>query len=134
MRTAGRALVGCLGLGLAASACEPSFGSVDLQQRTSTPEGLEVTIRDDKVSMPLGIAVGVWVEIKSGTAARYSADDVVGLTSEDDSIVTVYSMTDRTEEWLLVGASVGETCLQVSINDKVEEDCIPAIVTDPQGG
>jgi hypothetical protein len=113
------------------SACEPSFGSVALLQRTSTPETVEVTVRNDRVSMPLGLAVGVWVEIKGSGVAQYSADDEVGLASEDDSIMTVYPMTDRTEEWLLVGASVGETCLLVSINDKVEEDCIPATVTDP---
>jgi len=131
MRSARQTLVAWLGLCLAASACEPSFGSVELLQRTSTPEDVEVTVRDDEVSMPLGMAVGVWIDIKSGTVKRYSADDEVGLASEDDSIMTVYSMTDRTEEWLLVGASVGETCLLVSINDKVEEDCIPATVTEP---
>jgi hypothetical protein len=131
MRSTRQTLVAWLGLCLAASACEPSFGSVELLQRTSTPEDVEVTVRDDEVSMPLGMAVGVWIDIKSGTVKRYSADDEVGLASEDDSIMTVYSMTDRTEEWLLVGASVGETCLLVSINDKVEEDCIPATVTEP---
>jgi hypothetical protein len=134
MRSVERSVVACLSLVLAVSACEPSFGGVEIQQRTSTPETVDVTIENDEVSMPLGLAVGVWVEIRSGSVKRYSADDEVGLASEDDSIMTVYPITGRTEEWLLVGASVGETCLLVSINDKVEEDCVRAIVTDPLGG
>jgi hypothetical protein len=134
MRGARRTVVTWLGLSLVASACEPSFGGVEIQQRTSTPETVEVTVRNDEVSVPLGLAVGVWVDITSGTVKRYSADDEVGLASEDDSIMAVYPMTDRTEEWLLVGASVGETCLLVSINETVEEDCVSAIVTEPPGG
>lgn len=115
---------------LLAGSCEAAFDGATIQQRTNpcpdVEEGcsIEVIFEDARIELPIGVAIGVWVEIRSSTATGYGDKDTVAIESEDPAVLEILPIVDREEEWVVVGRSVGNTCVSILVNETVEKDCV----------
>jgi len=119
-------LVGALFLSIGAVACQPAYGSIEVELGSSPPVPVSIHSRDFQV--PVGISALINVTPVSDNRNDYVETDSVELTSQDRSVLNV---EPGPEEWsfVLVGVGVGNTCVDVVINGAVE-DCIPATVVD----
>lgn len=91
----------------------------------------ELTLSSDT---PLPVEISrVAIEIPVGVVARISAFDSdgnpVGLIPESRDVLEIES-TPNGSELVLIGASVGETCVDVILQGGGSVPCIPANVTE----
>lgn len=120
-------LLPLLGVTLGLAGCQPHLGYLEIEVKSSPP--LPVSIHNHSFEVPVGVAVLIHVEPVSDNINNYVATDSVELTSQKSSVLDVEpGPDDRT--FVLVGASPGDTCVEVYINGASEE-CIPATVLAP---
>ncbi len=117
-----------LSLLLLAAACHPTYGHVDLTLYSSPP--VPVRVESDEVELPVGVAVAIDVEPKSGNDYEYFKDDEVTLDTEDRQILRV-DPTENPRRFVLTGVKAGQTCVVVEVFGEREE-CIPATVLAAQ--
>lgn len=117
-----------LSLLLLAAACHPTYGRVDLTLYSSPP--VPVRVESDEVELPVGVAVAIDVEPKSGNDYEYFKDDEVTLDTEDRQILRV-DPTENPRRFVLTGVKAGQTCVVVEVFGEREE-CIPATVLAAQ--
>jgi len=119
-------LAGALLLSVGSAACQPDYGSIEVEVASSPPVPVSIHSRDFRV--PVGISVLINVTPISDNRNDYIETDSVELTSQDRSVLNV---EPGPEEWsfVLVGVGLGSTCVDVVINGAVE-DCISAEVVE----
>ena len=113
---------------LAAGACQPSFGYLEIEPISSPPSGVTATIGTDEIELPVGIAIAARVVPHSDNATPYGRGDRLRLRAKDDDILELEPTLDA-REWVFVGLSEGDTCIAVEIN-RDEVDCIDAEVIE----
>ena len=119
-------LATALVLSAGSAACQPDYGSIEVDVASSPPVPVSIHSRDFQV--PVGISVLINVTPVSDNRNDYIETDSVELTSKDRGVMNV---EPGPEEWsfVLVGVGVGSTCVEVVINGSVE-DCISAEVVE----
>ncbi len=110
------------------AACHPTYGHVELTLYSSPP--VPVRVESDEVELPVGVAVAIDVEPKSGNDYEYFKDDEVTLDTEDRQILRV-DPTENPRRFVLTGVKAGQTCVVVEVFGEREE-CIPATVLAAQ--
>ncbi|MEZ4383280.1 MAG: hypothetical protein R3A79_18270 [Nannocystaceae bacterium] len=119
-----------LGLSMLASlsACQPDYGSIEVELGTTPPAAASIHSTDFQIQ--IGTAVLINVTPVSANRNDYIETDTVEMTSQDRAVMDV---EPGPEGWsfVLIGAGVGETCVEVVINGAVE-DCISARVVEQQ--
>lgn len=122
------ALVLCFGLLAVATACQPDYGSLEVELGTTPPAAASIHSTD--FQLQIGTAVLINVKPVSANRNDYIETDSVEMTSQDRTIMDV---EPGPEAWsfVLIGAGLGETCIDVVINGAVE-DCIEARVVEQQ--
>ena len=116
-------------LGLAATtACQPDYGSLEVELGTTPPAAASIHSTDFQIQ--IGTAVLINVKPVSANRNDYIETDTVEMTSQDR---TVMDVEPGPEAWsfVLIGAGIGETCIDVVINGAVE-DCIDARVVEQE--
>ena len=125
MRRSTRLPLLALGLTLGLAACQPDYGSLEIEVGSSPP--LPVSIHDHDFQLPVGIAVLINVTPVSANSNNYVETDEVELSSDDRTILSVEPGPEA-RSFVLTGVKVGETCVQVYVNGGREE-CIPTTVS-----
>lgn len=118
------ALLALLTAGLAA--CQPEYAALEISVASSPP--VPVDVRDHSIEVPLGVAVLVRVEPISDNNNEYVETDRIELSSEESSILAV-DPGSKERYFVLTGRKVGETCVSVYVNGRLE-DCIDAKTTN----
>jgi hypothetical protein len=93
-------------------------GGIDLDALT---EADRVTVEDELIEMPVGLAVAVRV------ADADVEDDTSRMTSTDETVVAV-GATTAAHQYIVYGVSTGETVLEVHINDELKGEVDAVIV------
>jgi hypothetical protein len=104
--------------------CEPEYDESRLSQQSNPPG--EVYLTGETLDVPAGIAVLVRVDPRSSSKEPYSSDTDVELRAKDTGILNVKRGLE-VRQFVLIGISPGNTCLEVVINGTVEE-CIDTMV------
>ncbi len=105
-------------------ACHPMYGHLEIELYSSPP--VPVRVSGEEVELPVGVAIAVDVEPKSGNDYEYFKDDEVELDSEDRQILRV-DPTENPRRFVLTGVKVGKTCINVEVLGE-QGECIPATV------
>jgi len=105
-------------------ACHPMYGHLEVDLYSSPP--VPVRVSGEEIELPVGVAIAVDVEPKSGNDYEYFKDDEVELDSEDRQILRV-DPTENPRRFVLTGVKVGKTCITVEVLDE-QGACIPATV------
>ena len=118
------ALLGLVTIG--AAACQPEYASLHFSLASSPP--VPVSVRDHAIELPVGVAVLVRVEPISDNNTEYVETDRVELTAADASVLGV-APGSKERYFVLTGREVGETCVEVYVEGRLE-DCIDAMVVE----
>lgn len=120
-----------IGASLLLNGCgeSPEYGGMTFDLRTNPP--VQVTLDDDGIELPVGIAFLIKALPVSANSDRYTASDDMELSSANESILGVYEY-ERITKVVLVGVREGNTCMRVEINGR-NEACIPVRVVENPG-
>lgn len=94
-------------------------GGVNLEQ--TSPEVERVTVTDERIDMPVGLAVGVLLEDAD------AEDDTSRMTSHDEAMVGV-GATATPHEYIVYAQKAGETAVEVYINDELKGEVEVGVV------
>lgn len=119
---------GALAILVALAACSPNYDGVDLETTTSPPTTVFVSSRE--VELPAGVSVLVEARARSANRHSYDASYDVELRSDDRNVLRIEPGVARSE-FLLIGVRAGNTCIEVIVDDELE-DCIDAVVVQQQ--
>ena len=122
MRGWSRAIASVLLLSLAA--CQPKYDGLIIEPVSTPPTS--VTVRPFLFELPVGVAVVISVRPRSSGFEHYDSNTRVELVSLDRSVFNV-QRREKDREFVLVGVSPGETCVEVRV-DGVPQECIEAVV------
>lgn len=127
----GAVTLAAIGASLLLGSCgeSPEYGGMTINLLTHPP--VRVNIEDDRIELPVGIAFLIKALPVSSNSDRYTSSDDMELSSQNGSILGVYE-ADRITKAVLVGVSIGNTCMRVEINGR-DEDCIPVRVIENPG-
>src|SRR5688572_16956203 len=92
---------------LAATACAPSYGTVELEPLSTPP--VSVTVREFLIEMPAGVAVVVEAVPVSDNGNDYDDSYKLDLIAKDRDVFQVHRRESRSE-FVFVGILEGETC------------------------
>ncbi|MDC0716695.1 hypothetical protein [Nannocystis bainbridge] len=106
------------------AACGPRYQTVTFEVRSQPP--VPVRLTGDELEVPVGIAVAVHVTIESSARIEFTNKDALALVSQDRDVLLAEA-TPGAHNFVLVGVSVGETCIAVEVEYE-EEECIPVRV------
>ncbi len=124
-----RATIALTSLIMMLAACGPEYSSLDTEVLVSPPSGSD--IRSSRIELPAGTAALIKVFPRSSKSKPYDTHTEINLDSEDVSIFRA-SPTEDPNKFVLLGQKEGSTCMEVYINDVLEE-CIPVTVTASEG-
>lgn len=115
-----------------AALCSAVFTScsatqIDLEAITTPPES--VTITNDLVTIPQGIAVAVRVRTDASMDPE-SSDTYISMTSANPDVIRVWPTT-RESIFVLGGASQGVAAFSVSIRDETSHTFTATVVPNP---
>lgn len=96
------------------------YSGTEFEVQSAPPS--PVSFEPDRIELMAGVAVKVRAIPHSSGELEYSDRDLLTLRAAAPNVLEVYS-TENEHEFVLVGAEVGQTCLEVTINRKREE-CI----------
>ena len=94
-------------------------GGIDLEQLSD--EADRVTVEDELIEMPVGLAVAVRV------VDADAEDDTSRMTSTDKTVADV-GPTTVAHQFIVYGVSAGETTLEVYINDEMKGEVEAVVV------
>lgn len=114
---------------LACASCTPPHYEGLAVQLHDVPgkSSTDVIVTPERIELPAGLALVLSLQPRDSDGDPYASTDVEVIV-EDPTIVTLLP-TENTWEYLLVGATVGITCIAVSIRDD-EVECLPVNVLD----
>ena len=114
-----------LPLALLALACQPRYADIELTRVSGSDP--RVTVADDEIVIPIGIAAVVNADLRSDTRVEYERGvDGLELRSDDETIV-IAEPTEVAWQFVLIGVGVGETCVAALVEGH-EEACLPVRV------
>lgn len=108
----------------AASGCSPDYERVRFELLSSPPASVITT--SDRIEIPEGVAVVVRAKAISSNREDFDDTYEMDLISRNREIL-VSSPAEGRQDFALIGASRGETCLEVYLEGALE-DCIPTLV------
>ncbi len=111
-------------LGLAATACSPSYDHLSFAPQTSPP--LPVTLTSTEVALPVGIAVDVAPVAMAGTEAL--TDSVVTITSTNAGVLGILPADGKQNNFVMFGVSQGSAGVIVTV-DGDQKQTIPVEVS-----
>mgnify|MGYP001767691450 CR=1 FL=1 len=112
-------------LGAEACATDAEYDWLRLTKTSWSPAGYETYVGSDQIELPAGIVQEVEAKVEY-KGSRYLIGSYVELSSQNDYIFSVFSMGKK-NEFLLVGRTRGQTCMDVTVNGEWEE-CIDVAV------
>lgn len=116
-------------VGLASTACKPHYDGLEIR----TLNGSDA-FDDGVLSVSEGRAIVIQVEpISDNPHEDYENFDLVELLSFNPSVMLVAPSTD-VDKFVLIGVVVGETAVEVSINDKDVDTLDARVVAQSAGG
>jgi len=109
--------------------CKPEYESLSIEPKTNAPKAM--TLNEERIVITEGIAVLVEVEPVSGSRRDFGYDTKIELESKDDEVFEALP-TDDDDEFVLIGVTPGETCMDVWVADEHRE-CISVQVSAAEG-
>lgn len=105
-------------------ACGPDYGGLAVEVEGTTLPGNYV--EPHRMSLVVGHVVRVHVRPRSLSSRSYESPSRFELSSADPDVARVYRDPEDWR-WVLVGRSVGTTCVEVFIDGR-KEDCVELVV------
>lgn len=117
------AAIGLIAVGCAETPPTAEFGDLQLTAN-NTPPG-QISLQADRITLAEGAALSVTAEVESRTAEPYNVDTELDLRTSDSTVFQVYPSGGV--NYVLVGISEGESCLEVIVDGSVE-DCVDVVI------
>jgi hypothetical protein len=108
--------------GLVLAACQPRYEELEIEVAGSA----QVHVRTDEIRIPEGMVAAIRVKPVASGRREYEAFHLVEMTSRDETVLMVREGPEL-DMFVLVGVSVGETTVDVSIRNR-DVDEIPSMV------
>lgn len=114
---------------LSATACGAEYGGLDLSLSQLPPDGSGVLLTQERIRIPLGLAVSVKALPRSRSVEQYEDNVEIRLQAEDLGVATVYP-TSKPFHFIITAGGVGQSWIHVFV-DREQVDRIPIEVPNP---